>query len=232
LVALPIAKGAAFGFSTSNGPYVDSYWDDLLGQAPGRDVILFWLGSQHLADFLFEADPVFDLILADRPDLPLEQGATLLPEGLVREYEKTFLGGLEKSIDRLKREPDCRVFVAATTPPKGDDDELRALMMAEPFFQDRAKRFGLDITNVRFTPRFVRLKLWLVIQQLMREMADKHGVYFIPPHPSTLDADGFLRREYWENDVGHANHAYGRLFFDFILEKTGHRHVAASVSGR
>ncbi|MBR0644715.1 hypothetical protein [Plastoroseomonas hellenica] len=214
LIPLPMPRENVYGFATTAGPYQPSYWDELVEQAAGKTILLFWLGSQHLAEFLFEHEEPFDFILAQRPELPLQETARLVPEALVREYQASFLAALGEVLDRLVAQPGCRIFLGATAPPKGDDAELRSFMMAEPFFQQQAASFGLDLATARFTPPTVRLKLWLTIQDLVQDIARARGVPYVPVPPSTQDEHGFLLREFWDWDVGHANHAYGLVFFD------------------
>lgn len=216
LVPIPATRGETYGFATTAGPYQESYWAELAHVSAGKDVAVLWLGSQHLAEFLFEADTAFDFFVASRPDLAVDESAQLLPEALIREYQARHLAGLGPAMDRLAAQPGCRVFLVGTPPPKGDDADLRRIMMTEAFFQDRAQRAGLDLAAVPFTTPLVRLKLWLVIQDLLEEIGRSRGLPYIPVFASAVDESGFLRREYWESDVGHGNRPYGHLMLKAI----------------
>jgi hypothetical protein len=215
-IPLPLLDGQVLGFCTMDGPYHDSYWDELVEHAAGKTIVILWLGSQHLAEFLFAPDQPFDFFLSRHPGLPLQCGAQLIPESVVREYQSYRLIKLDAVIKRLKDQPDCRILLCATPPPKGDDDALRPLMIEELFFQTQGELWGLDLTNVALTPPIVRLKLWLVIDDLIQKIAGQNGVAYIPVPQDTRNHEGFLKSQYWRMDVGHANYDYGMLVMDAI----------------
>ena len=216
-VPVPIAPPYVRGFATTIGPYERSYWEDLINHAADADVVILWQGSQHLAEFLFRHAIPFDFVVATHPHLPLELKSRIVPESLVREYECRFLVDLDWVLMRLAERPAGRTFVCETPPPKGDDAALRELMLGEPYFQDRARLLGLDLSQARLSPRTLRLKLWLVIHQLLKELADKHGAGYVEAPEAAIDPDGFLKPEFWERDVGHGNSRYGHLLLDTVL---------------
>lgn len=213
LVKLDFPRDNVFGFARIGGAYKDTYWEALIEEAEHKDILIFWLGSQHLAEFLFEEGETFDFIVSSHPEIPPRPGVQIVPESLVRVYQTAFFKGLDDILSRLKARPGCRVFVGATAPPKGDDSALRAFMNKEKHFQDRAELLSLDIATTPLTPRATRLKLWFVIDELLQELANKHQIPYLPVPAKAVDEEGYLRMEYWEDDVGHANIAYGELFF-------------------
>jgi hypothetical protein len=219
LIPLPLLDGRVCGFQTVEGPYQDSHWDTLVEQAAGKTVILFWLGNQYLGDFFFAPEEPFDLILANRPSLPVQAGARLVPENLVREHQRPALAQLEGVIRRLQAQPGCQVLLGATPPPKEDGEALRALMAQEGYFRERLD--ALNAGEIAVTPSVVLLKLWSVQQDLMADIARANGVDYLPAPAGAQDAMGFLRPEYWAGDVTHANAAYGILFMDAIAQRLG-----------
>ena len=217
LIPLSVERDDVYGFATADGPYSPKYWDKLVEIARGKDILILWIGSQHLAEFLFQEGEPFDFLIASRPDLPVDSSVKLVPESLVRHYQMSFLSALDAFLERLKDVGDSRVFIGATPPPKGDDDALKTLLTYEDHFQRRARMLGLDIGTVRLTAPAVRLKLWLVIHELLNDIAEKHRSTLLPVPDEAIDENGFLRLQYWENDVGHGNTDYGALFLKSAL---------------
>lgn len=218
-VRLPNAPDSIRGFATHAGPYDPSYWDALVAHADDWDVLILWQGSQHLSEFLFNYDQPFDFMVATHPALPLVDGARLVPETLVREHQCRFLVELDSVLLRLAKRNAGRVFICETPPPKGDNFALRKLMLDEPYFQERAKAFSLDIAQIPLSPPIIRLKLWIVVYELIKELADKYGAGYISVPTSVKDELGFLRPEYWEHDVGHGNNLYGSELLREILDR-------------
>lgn len=217
VLPVPIAPPYVRGFATTAGPYERSYWEDLIDHAADADIIILWQGSQHLAEFLFQHPSPFDFVVATHPHLPIEAESRIVPESLVREYQCRFLIDLDWVLMRLAERPSGRTFVCETPPPKGDDAALRELMIGEPYFQDRARSIGLDLSQVQLSPRILRLKLWIVIHELVKELANKHGAGYVEAPKAAIDPDGFLKPEFWERDVGHGNSRYGHLLLDNVL---------------
>ena len=164
-VDVPHESQQIFGFATKVGPYERAHWDLLLENASDFDILILWIGSQHLAEFLFQENAPFDFVMASNPRLPLQPGVRIVPEAVIRNYQMRFLSQLDDLLARLAIRPAGRVFVGETPPPKGDDLALRSLMIREAHFLNRARMLGMNIADVVFTPRSLRLKLWCVIQE-------------------------------------------------------------------
>lgn len=207
--------GGIFGFSTIEGPYNERYWHKLceLQQfQTGARVIIFWLGSQHLAEFLFEHATKFDFFLKNRNDIAVDLDSMILPYALVRSHQFKHFVQLQKIIDLLQSMPGFSVYLAATPPPKGDNVKLRGLMEQEPYFKDLASRLGLELEKTQMTPPSLRLKLYLLMQEIVQEIAFRKRISYISVPKELVDPSGYLREEFWEKDVGHANTAYGEVF--------------------
>src|SRR5436853_3065441 len=73
---VPLASEAPefVGF-TGAWPRDAAFWEGLVRQAAKRDVVLVWMGAQHLTQFLFAAVPPFDFVLAEAPELPIDPQA-------------------------------------------------------------------------------------------------------------------------------------------------------------
>jgi hypothetical protein len=194
-----------------------SYWDRLAQLAAGRKVALFWSGNQHLAYYLFASPPLFDFFLSRRPDMPVEANTHIVPETAVRARFAPTFEGLHYVMDRLQTARlDCQPILCGTPPPKGNDGRLRALLANEPYFVSLALAMKAGLQDVELSPRLLRLKLWLVLQEMLEDVARAHSVPFLPVSASVQTGDGFLAEEYWGGDATHANEAYGRVMRDHL----------------
>lgn len=188
-----------------------AYWDALVQNSEHKTVFLFWCGNQHLSRFLFATKPVFDFYLASDPLVPMLPNTMLVPETMVRAVLNEINKELVELLSRLISVPGCEPVLCGTPPPKGNDERLRTYIK-EPNFHSLAQRLGFSVSDVPFTPLSVRRKLWVVVQELLHEIAESMGCKFQAVPKQALDSNGFLREEYWGQDASHANHDYGRLF--------------------
>lgn len=195
-----------------------SYWDKLAEVAPGKTVALCIYGSQHYIDFMFEREP-FDFVPRSRPNFAV-RGFPLVPKSLIRAHFAPSLALLDEILKRLAAIPDARSVVLGTPPPRRNNES--ALATARFNFANGAwvKSNGHELDDLRILDDFVLLKLWTVIQDMMRESADHHAAQFIEVPPQTQDECGALLRQYWQlYDFIHANQAYGRVFLDHITDR-------------
>lgn len=212
----PIDEGRGFwrigGFVNNPG-----YWDAAVELAKTFRVAVCWQGNQHWADFLF-LKKRFDFVLASHPGLAVDQGVELVPELQVREvFQPHMTCHLENEVlTRMLDTGGPRPIVLGTPPPRVDDEAIRRGIQASSFFKDLASELGLDPENPPLAPAYLRLKLWFLLQQMMRETAERLAVEFWPVSASAMTEEGYLRPEYQaeEVDFTHANAAYGALMLD------------------
>ena len=74
--------------------------------------------------------------------------------------------------------------------------------------------FWTKVASEQVAPACLRLKLWFLLQQMMRETAERLAIEFWPVSASAMTEEGYLRPEYWAPDATHANGAYGALMLD------------------
>lgn len=191
------------------GDRLDPYWDLVARHAAGRTVALAWNGNQHNASFLIAPAPLFDFVCPGAATAGLHPRAVVLPAGVVRAYFRHTLIALGGLVRRMQASGARQVVILGTPAPKGDGDFILAHVRSEAYFQDAARAAGIDLATCAITPAPVRQKLWTLIQHMMAEIAAAEGALFLAVPPDTLDADGTLRREYWQDDSTHANAAYG-----------------------
>lgn len=194
------------------------YYEELAKVAAGKTIAFCYYGSQHYTDFIFEREP-FDFIPASRPDLPL-RGYPLVPESLIRAHFSAGMGLLEELMKRLTVIPDSRIVVLGTPPSRRENESALHTMRSSRDFSEWVKSVGLTIDDLQLLDDFVLLKLWFVIQEIMHEIAERHGAQFIEVPPQTQDEYGALLRQYWQPyDFSHANLQYGRVFLDYIVDR-------------
>lgn len=215
-----------FRIVTGEWPRTEAYWKAVCQAAAGNLVALFWLGNQHLSQYLLEPDDRFDFVLSSTPDLSLDDSATIVPEALVRASFLPTLQGLPHLL-RLLQTAGARTVVCGTPPPSGDDRWIVDYLVNNPrWFRFQSGRPWLRAFNpdgpidpaaIRLTSRVLRYKLWAVVQELMRETAVANVVPFLACPTAAQTADGFLRDEY-RHDITHANTAYGAIVMEDLWQ--------------
>jgi hypothetical protein len=193
-------------------PREAEYWDALVKHAHRGAIALVWGGNEHFSLFLFEEVP-FDFVLREKEWLPLTDGAYVVPELLIREKfrQVVALSSLNGLIGALKATaPDSCIALVGTPPPKPDNSLLPQLFQNE---------FHKELSKFRLTPQLVRLKLWCVLRDVYREVAEQNHIAYIEVPKELKDDIGFLKQEYWENDMTHANARYGAFVQSVLIER-------------
>jgi hypothetical protein len=199
-----------FAALTGAFPRTDDYWSQLVALSAERTIAICWNGNQHLAAFLVTTPP-FDFALRARPDLPVDPTARVLPELLVRELLGQSIVTFARLLSSIAEAGGHPPVVVGTPPPKGDLAWVRKRLATEIHFVRMAEQAGSSIETVELSSPLVWLKSWIVIQQLLREVADAFALRFCGAPEEARTPDGYLREEYWSSDVTHANDAYGAL---------------------
>lgn len=207
----PLAgSGGAFMHLAGEFPRLEDYWVEAEKLAKTHRLLISWRGNQHMAAHLFASDPLFDFVLSDEPDLPLVDGAVVIPEQMLREKFSPSFDRLVELLDNVHQ--DHRgIVICGTPPPRHDTATIRASLSHEPHFADLLRRSGLDAESVSLTPTATLYKMWRVIQAMLRDVADSRGVEFVAIPSASQTPDGFIRPEFWSSDVTHANQEFGNL---------------------
>jgi len=192
-------------------PRDQAYHDRLKEEAVGRKMIFVWRGNQHLAHYLFATRPYFDFFLSSRPDLPVMNNACLVPETAVRSRFAPINERLRWIVTALAAQGSEPV-ICGTPPPSGDNEAVRRRIetggRTEAVFQRVASEFGSE--SMQLSPPMLRLKLWLLMQAMMEEVAAECGVPYVAVPKSVTTEEGYLREEFCE-DSSHANATYGYI---------------------
>jgi hypothetical protein len=216
---LPVAeRGRVFGLHESSIRGVpirsDAYWSALVDHTPGNSIALLYTGNEHNSHFLFEQPPYFDLVPRGLERLPIEPDADIVPESLVRAKFRSLIGPpLCDLIMRLKAQAPYRLALVGSPPPPRrpyDRQSIEALLPLLPSYEVQS----LEGSVVRQTSPTKMLKLWHVLQEIFKEVGDRNDVEFVPVLRAATDGDGFLKDEFSDTDITHANQAYGRILLD------------------
>jgi hypothetical protein len=194
-------------------PRTCEYWEKLSNIAKFSDdftIAISLRGNDHLARFLLLPQIPIDFYLAELPDLISEENVQIVPQALIEElfskpYEeyRTFL--------KQMRQEKKRIILIGTPPPKSNDVFLKNVILNENYFVQMAKNMGITPNDVKFTPLSVRLKLWHILQSILKKIALEEDLEYLAVPQSSQEIDGSLRCEFWANDCTHANDKYGKL---------------------
>lgn len=203
----------------------DAYWAAAQQHGRGGTIAVMWGGNTHLALYLFAPTPLFDIVISSYPDFPLDESVVIVPEEAIRAILGPPVEQLKCTILALKSSAK-NILVPGTPAPKEDDDFIRSRFRTEPHFVKVAANMGLDPTKVPLSPPLLRLKLWIILQDLLREAAEETGATFVPVPRSTQTEAGFLHRSCYADDVTHANLAFGDLMLGELRKFTAPREVS------
>ena len=198
-------------------PDDDGYWDFLARVGTGRTVAVVWDGNQHNTAFLLSSEPPFRVYASTVREPGDEQGVWI-PQEMVRDFWSASVEHLSDVLARLSRVAE--VLVLGTPPPKSEQI-IRATLASDPYWVASVRQLGLEMDNVKVTPVPVRIALWRVLQDLLRDRADRAGATFVPIPAAAVGSDDLLLDCYGNPDVTHANSAYGGLMWGEIIASLG-----------
>ena len=160
-------------------------------------------GSAHDIIGLAQHPRPFDLVLPERPDLPLIPGAEIVPAHALTEAIRSRMEDEQLDLVRLLVEPGRRVIHVESPPPSAPDARLAEEMGMMPYAPE---------PHLGPSPVWLRHKLWRLHSAIVREACEAAGVEFLP-YPEAAVIDGcYLRPELYQRPC-HANAAYGELVF-------------------
>ncbi len=213
---------AAF-FEAAGGPYAwdgsvfslgpRPYVDDERSPTAFHPKITRWLQnevvfsaiSRSVHDYLVlrqHSEP-FDFALPTRPDLGVQEGVAVIPYEMMKHRCERALD-IDLKIISLARATSSKMFFHTISPPPLEDDAL--VLSKAPF----PKREGAPDA---VSPAPLRLKVYLVCVDIMRDWCKGLGVPVIDPPEETLTERGYLKSQFCA-DATHGNVAYCRLMLD------------------
>lgn len=202
-------------------PRPDAYWQSLADNARGADIALMWGGNEHNSCYFFQDAYQFDFLSTYvNKIMPSLQ---IVPRNrITKRFNDLSLNHLNSVLAMLAASGARSIALLGTPAPKKDNEALRAMLPTEPFFVDWAGHIGTELDEIKITLPHVRLKLWYLLQDMFATAVANVGGRFISVPPETVDAEGYLRPDYWQADITHANAAYGEIMLRRVLRELGH----------
>jgi hypothetical protein len=181
---------------------------DWLDTSPETDVLLISVaGSNWLEYCLSNREPKFDLILPFAPELPEIPGAQLVPVAEMRHALVQTNAWHLRSIVALRRHlPKMPIWACAVPPPFQDNERLLELAAQGSV----AAAIVAPIAEHGVTDPVLRLKVYLLFAEIVRETYAAERIEYIPPPRAALTGPGFLAPE-CVHDLVHANGRYGEF---------------------
>jgi hypothetical protein len=206
---------AAIAYAADFGRVDDDYWGFLADAGAGRTVALVWDGNQHNGAFLVQPDPPFRVYRsAADAGAPAEQAGAWVPREMLSSYWAGSFAALGEALDLLVKR--SRVLVIATPPPKPGEylePKFQGKLEWDPWVADIASARRLASNELAVSSEPLRLALWSIIQDGMREEARRSGATYVPVPDSAFDPAGLLAPAYSAGDLTHANSEYGGLMW-------------------
>ncbi|MBC7155735.1 MAG: hypothetical protein H5U19_14240 [Rhodobacteraceae bacterium] len=172
--------------------------------APRFDLIVSCVaGNAHYSLGLVNNPRKYDFVLPLAPDLPLEDGAEILPYGLIRKHLLEMAQETIPALPAIHAAAGAPLVQIESPPPVPPENVMRHPKHFAPLI----KQYGLSRRERIW--RFWRLQA-LIIQDICSERA----IPYLPAPAAMTDDDGFLARPAWTDDPTHAGPAYGHAVLD------------------
>jgi hypothetical protein len=187
-------------------PTTDSLKPQVIEDIAGGPVFSALGGFAHALLGLVQHPEPFDFILPDAPDMPLIDGAYLVPYAVARDVVAEHLASYHRYMELVRQATDEAMYHLAAPPVLRDDETVLADV---PWGRPNFPKSG----NV--SPASLRWKLWHLANGLTRQFSEANDIRFIECPRSAMDEEGYLRPEYY-SEAFHGNANYGALVIDQI----------------
>ncbi len=164
-------------------------------------------GNDHSMIGLVAHRPAFDFVLPEAPDLPLDDGAQLLPAGLLEDELSRRIAPHVAALAQLQGCAPGRVVHMESPPP-----------LPEAHIRRHPVPFADDIAALGVAPALLRYKLWRLHSGLYRAACARLGIAFLPSPPVMRDESGMMHPSGCHPDATHGNALYGGHVLKALLE--------------
>jgi hypothetical protein len=165
-------------------------------------------GNFHNVFGLIEHPTRFDFTYPDIEELHTEE-RVLVHYGMLREYFIENMGQVLNALKVLTAKIAFPIHHISSPPPSFSE----APILANP------KSFA-PLLHLGIAPPHLRLKLYRLHTDIIRDHCQTIGVKFVEVPPNTTDERGFLLPHLCANDPTHANAAYGAIVLNQVFELT------------
>jgi hypothetical protein len=151
--------------------------------------------------YMIEDNEPYDFIYeSEEPD---EQFLFVSKE-MVKAALKKYLVNTKNALTILMQKGFGSVSCLQVPPPNPSNE----------FMMDKLRKVNDDLPyDHKISSNKLRLKLWLTMDSMYREMCDELGVLYVCAPESTRDENGFLLEIFWKDTV-HANYKYGTIILE------------------
>lgn len=162
----------------------------------------------------------FDFLLDAHDSIATNADATsmIVPTSMVRQSLKAHLKVMVDALLELKKQTSLSVLFVSPPPPYRSSQTIIELMSAKRSIDKQAIQQPMHTS--------VRLKVWRLADEILRDEMDRIGVSFLEVPSGTVDTDGYLLPEMY-GDGFHAGTAYGRLVLDALVKRAETEAVSA-----
>jgi hypothetical protein len=190
---------------TKGGDGVARLSDAFLSAADGGGRIVSMVGGNSHNHFgLLDSGNVWDFISpGEKRRIP--RGVNLISYSAVIDVLQNSVRSHLNILKVLATTFPGRVIHIESPPQIGDNEYIAKSRLRAA---DITGRKSFRRTRIASPDR--RRRLWLLHSDIYRDACSKFGAGFISVPAESMDSDGFLLPEYWENST-HANEAYGAL---------------------
>ena len=166
----------------------------------GKAPVFFFYGGSLLNKYALCRHPThpFDFVLPERHDLPIEDGAEVIPYEAIRASLRARTKGNLAVITRLVRVARGPIYQFESPPPPADSG-----WVAENLDSRMARRSARPVNS-----KFLSYKMWRLHSQIMRANVEQAGGTFVPHPREAVDEEGFLPVDLC-SDATHGNVRYG-----------------------
>ncbi|PWB84348.1 MAG: hypothetical protein C3F11_01770 [Methylocystaceae bacterium] len=182
-------------------------------QTNPRFILLTIGGNEHNALSVLQLPQRFDFILGEAPDLPLDPGADILPEAVVREVIRERMEGTIAIVRAFRRSFDLPLAQMEPPPP----------LPAEQILAYPKEFFKRVVDPKRLSTETFRYKVWRIQANLYRELCGAEDVVYVPVPADLQDDTGLLARAAWGHDATHANGYFGQRMIRELMLRIGER---------
>lgn len=163
-------------------------------------------GNAHYLAGMLQHPMPLDFILPEQPDLPIAEGATIVPYDFMHDALGRHAYPHMAQIEALRKFIPGPILHLQPPPLIGDDHYVRQHL--EPYFRQHLEPQNGEQER-EIAPRMVRYKFWRLHSKMIHQFCSNIGVRFVPVPEGTTDPEGFLVPEGYPGNATHANEWYG-----------------------
>lgn len=217
----------------SSGPYKiphpdTGYWDFMLKNKISnlKKIIIIWQGHLSLIDFLLSTEKSLKLVnennLAEiEVSDNLNIKSIVLEKDILNTFERHFQNDGLNEILRIYNENNYETFLLSSPPPKSKMF-INSILENEVFFKEMYDELRKNSTNLQsdlILDDMYRVRIWELMQEALKNTAISTGAKFISIPKNFSHEQGILRKEYYLNDVSHANELYSEKLWKILIDE-------------